>query len=216
MGFILDEVNNCPRLPQPASMLEKNCKVNWKDVRRIVIKDQDGVDPFNTATETTNALVVTEVETQAVWTAAIGLSTVDRLTLTPKMSDFDMPIVTVDPIQLADQTYEMPNSFPSFIATAIFDGLDDQDHANLLRMSGKGRSVLFILKDGTTIGRRLTDTQAAADVPIFFDTETLIVSTRGVKTGPSDLDLVNIVMTFPYDELVEFQIFDSSAFGLTI
>lgn len=216
MGFILDEIDVCPRVAQPASMLEQTCKVNWKDVRRIVVKDVDGVDPFNTAAETTNALVTTQVETQGVWTTAIGLSTTDRLTLTPKLSDFQMPSVTVEPVQLPDQTFEMPSSFPSATATATLDGLDDQNHANLMRMTGKGRSVLFILKDGKTVGRRLTDQQADDDVPIFFNTETFIVSTRQVQTGAGELDLVNIIMTFPYDELVEFQIFDTSPFGLSI
>lgn len=213
---LLDEIDVCPRVAQPASMPEQTCKVNWKDVRRVVVKDTDGTDPFNTVTQTTNAALVTQITTQSVWDTAIALTDINRLTLTPKMSNFQMPMVTVEAVQLPDLTYEMPGAFPSQIATATYDGLDDQNHANLLRMSGKGRSVLFILKDGRTVGKRLTDTEVDAEVSVFFETETFIVSTRQVQTGATELDLVNIVMTFPYDELVEFQIFDTSAFGIDV
>lgn len=216
MGFILDEVAQCPRVAQPASMTEKNCKVNWKHVRRIVIKDKDGVDPFNTVTQTDNAGLVTQITTKSVWDTAIALSTVDRLTLTPKASNFQMPMVKVEPVQLPDQTYEMPGSFPSQIATITFDGLNSDDHANLMRLMGSGRSVLFILQDGTTLGRKLSDTQVDDDVSVFFDSEVFTTSTRQNQTGATELDLVDCVMTFPFDELVEFQIFDTSAFGLTI
>ena len=212
---ILDEIDVCPRGPQPDSMTEQTCKINWKDVRRVTVQDVDGVDPFVDG-QTTFAGVVTALQTESEWTDAIGLSDISKITVSPKGSDFQMPAVIIEAVQLPDQTFEMPGSCPSQVATKTFDGLSSKNHAKLMVMSGKGRRVLFILKDGRTVCKTLTDPQVVDQDSCFFETETFIVSTRQVQTGATELDLVNIVMTFPYDELVEFTIVDTSAFGTEI
>lgn len=212
---ILDDIANCPREVQPNSMQEKTCKFNFKDVTRLVIIDQDGTDPF-TASQTTFAGVTTQVETQSIWDTSIGLSTTSKLTLTPKASNFQMPLVKVEPVQLPDQTFEMPQSFPSQRATMSFDGILSVDHRDLMLMSGTGRSILFVTFDGQVWGRSLTDVQVEAGESIFFVSETFIVSTRQVQTGASELDMVDVDLSFKYDELVEFQLFNTSAFGRSI
>ena len=194
-------------------MTEANCKINWKSIRRLVVKDKTGVDPF-TSGQSTFADVTTQVTTQSVWDAAIALTTVDRLTLSPKASNFVMPPVKPTIIDLADGTKQLSPVFPSNLLTMSFDGLNSSDHEALMLLIANGRDVLFLDFAGNTIGKTLTDAEVAAGGSIFFSSETFTTSTRGVTTG--ELDNVDVDANFGYDELVKFTIFQTGSFGLII
>lgn len=213
-GEIISQLGSCPAPPLPDSSLEQACDVNWKDVRRFVFIDKTGTDPF-TDGAADYAAVLTNLQTQSVWSTAIQESTTDTIYLTPKISNYQMPLVQKEATQLPDQTYQLDGSFPSSVGTGTFYSLNSENEEKLMLITGTSYNVLFIDFSGNVIHKRLTDAEVADGKSVFFDLQVFTTSTRQVQTGAGELDQTNGVLTFAYDALVRFEITETT-FGLVI
>lgn len=219
MTDILDRIGICPAPIQADSMQLQKCFDVIKDITRIVVKDPDGVDPFNDAATTlagTQAALKTSIEDKTKWDAAIALATVDKITLTPAIQDAQRPKILIEPVELPDTTRINPGTLPDVLATYTMYGISQANHEALIVLSGLQRDFLLIDKSGKVLYKNLTDAEVANGDSPWFDAKLFNVSTRDVMTGPGNVDNVDIQIHSPFGDLDRYAIGDTGAFGLIL
>lgn len=219
MGKLIANVGNCPLDVLQESMQEQSCLDITKSIRRLALfnLDQATVDPFGVlgaGTTATQSDLKTAIELEANWDTAIALADESRLTLTPRIYNWNEPAVSLETIDRPDGSKGLNPIFPSSLVTADLTGLSPTNHARLMQMmNAGGLGALLVDFSGNAIGKTLTDAEVAADNLPFFKVETFIVGTRQRITGQEDM--VQLTLSFVYDELVEYTIYDTSSFLLS-
>lgn len=216
---VTELIGNCPAEIQPASMQLQKCFDTIKDISRIVLKDPDGVDPFNDAAVTalgTQEALKDQFEDKTVWDAVIALTDIDRITLTPGIQDAQRPKTLIEPVELADTTRILPGTLPDQVATYTSFGINSDNHINLLAMAGLQRDFILIDKSGQTIYKNLTDLEIAAGDSPWFNAKLFNVSTREVLTGAGNVDNMDMQIFSPFGELDRYTTALTGAFGLIL
>lgn len=212
----ISDLGNCPRIAQPDSMAMGGCLDVWKDVTRLIIKDANGVDPFNTAAVLTAADLKAAIETKATHDAAILLDTTDKITYSPKIQNASKPKIMTEAVVLENNDRIVPGTFEKDVGTYMFYGATSEQHENMFLMMGNGREVMFVDAGGEIIYRSLSDEEVAAGVSPWFTTDFFNVSTRDIQTGGGNIDHFDVQISYPFTELVGYTKAETSAFGLII
>jgi hypothetical protein len=216
---VIELIGNCPAEIQPDSMQLQKCFDSIKDVSRIVLKDPDGVDPFNDAAVTiagTQAALKLNFEDKAIWDAAIALIDIDKITLTPGIQDAQRPKTLIEPVELADSTRILPGTLPDQPAIYTAFGISSANHVLLLAMAGLQRDFLLIDKSGQVIYKNLEDAEITNGDSPWFDAKLFNVSTREVLTGSGNVDNMDMQIFSPFGDLDRYAIGATGAFGLIL
>lgn len=219
MTEIIDRIGICPAPIQADSMQIQKCFDVIKDITRIVIKDPDGIDPFNDAATTvlgTQAALKASIEDKVKWDNAIALATIDKLTMTPAIQDAQRPKILIEPVELPDTTRILPGTLPDVLATYSLYGLSALNHENLLVMAGQVKDFLLIDKAGNVIYKNLTDAEVANGDSPWFGAKLFNVSTRDVLTGSGNVDNVDIQIYSAFGDLDRYTIGATGSFGLIL
>lgn len=212
---VLSELIGCGGV-LPASLPANDCFELLKDVKRVIFKSKNGIDPFNTATEATAAAVKAQIETKSVWDAAIALSDIDRVMMTPpKITTFDRPQVGAEIVTEDDQTQIVPQTFPNVPMTFDYTGLSSLEETELTKLISNGLDYLLVLADGKVLYKNISEQEADDDKSIFFRAVSVNFTTRGHGPG-ANTDKNRLTITHAFDEMAEWVLADSEAFGLTI
>lgn len=198
---------SCPRGALPASKLVQTCRDNWGDIYRLAIKVPEGANPF---TGVDVPATITDVETQSAWTDAIALTTTDSLFLTPDIKSFDLVPGEPENFTYPDGDIEVVKVAPA-TATAILYGMSAENEKALSLLSGGGVDLMFINKDGKTIGKEITVVGGSP----FFRCMSIIGSDRAVTTG-TDPDRNTVTITFEAGALQDWYKYATEAFAKTI
>lgn len=203
-------IPSCPRLPLPVSMTMADCLVNWANISRVVIMKKNGTDPFadiDAATQEAN--IVDETK----WTDAISAADPDNIVLSTKtqLSTLTAGEPTTEELENQDVIWTGQVGFSLMELT--FKGLTSEDEAKLIKWQGDGIRVCFIFKDGKSL---MCDVSAGTgDENTFFDCILLTFSGRNHETGSvGDSNIMRI--WFQQENLLNWKIYDTSAFGLVI
>lgn len=216
MTDVIETIGQCPPEAQEASMLVQKCFEVTKDINRIMIKDPDGVDPFNGTPLADAAALKTAIETKTIWDAAIAAASPDGIMFTPAIQDAQRPKQLIEPVELPNTQRILPGTIADVTSTYTLYGISSENHVRLLRLTGTVREFMLMDVSGNTIYKDLTDAEVAAGASPWFRANLFNVSTRDVLTGAGNTDNADIQMFTTFGELDRFTTAQTGAFGLIL
>ena len=201
---------SCPRSELPTSMIIQPCSINWKNLVRVVFRKLDGAVPFTGLDE---AAQITAITSDTEWQTLIDESDPDNIILTPKVTNAALVAGDAQTDDGEDQSITWTGDVALSIMELTFRGLSSENEALLNDLQGQGLAVMFIMKDGQTLGNTVIGGDGEVDT--FFKAELSLFGGRNHETGATpDTNIMTIY--FRKEELMGFEFFATEAFGLII
>lgn len=217
MANVLTEIGTvCDGVDQPNNFGGKKCDINLNNWFSSGFLATDGADFINTdglSPLADNAALKAKIETEATFTGALSLAGDNRLSFISEINETEIPENINSEIDRANGSKGQSNIHKDRTLTLKWNAPSSELHEHLFQFSGGSRKFFIVLPDGRFVFKRLSDAEVAAGESPFFDATQIRVSEREGTTGDTNEDMVKMMITHVFGELVKFSVYNTQGFG---